>query len=235
MMIKRLAVGSVGIVVAALLLLNTVTVATAAVDGELSAEYDADASTDTPGREIVVSGTLEVTGESAVNPRINVQAASGTVLDADTVEVFVEGSRAVDFQRQVRPNAVAYTADEIPSGTTLEVRYVVYPKGTNRTNVTAGSIEFQFASSGARQAQGFSATSDLSNSPQARVPQLEERVSELEERLGANWRLRFFALLGVAVFGLAGTVWVLRDTGGGPPGGSDSSPGGSGGPPGSNN
>lgn len=216
-----------------LLLLSTATISTAAVTGSLSAEYDADASTDTSGREIVVSGTLEITGENAVNPRIVVRDSQATVLDPATVEVFIEGSRSVDFQRQVRSSAVIYTAEEVPSGTTLEVDYIVYPRGTDETNFTAGTVEFQFASSGARQAREFSAAADLSDSPQARVPQLEERVSELETRVGANWRLRFFILLGVAVLGLAGAVLILRDNGNGPPGGSGPPPNGGSGPPGS--
>jgi hypothetical protein len=215
-----------------IILLSTATIATAAVTGSLSAEYDADASTDTSGREIVISGTLEVTGENAVNPRIVVRDSQATVLDPTTVEVFIEGSRSVDFQRQVRSSAVIYTADEVPSGTTLEVDYIVYPRGTAETNVTAGTVEFQFASSGARQTQEFSTTTDLSNSPQARVPQLEERVSELNNRIDANWRLRFFILLGAAVLVLAGTIFIMRDTGS-PPGGSGSPPNGGSGPPGS--
>jgi hypothetical protein len=201
------------------------------VGGSLSAQYDADASTDTPGREIAVTGTFEVTGENAVNPEIAVRAARGTVLDADTVELFVEGDRTVDFQRQVRPNAVVYRADEVPSGTTLEVRYIVYPKGTSGTNITAGNVRFQFTSGGAQQTQAFSATADLSDSPQVRVSQLEDQVSELESRAGANWRLRFFVLLGIAILALAGTVFVMRDSDDAPPGGSGSPPGGSGGPP----
>ncbi len=210
-----------------ILLLSTATIATAAVTGSLSAEYDADASTDTDGREVIVSGTIEITGENAVNPQIAVQDSRATVLDPSTVELFVEGSRSVDFQRQVRSNAVVYTADEVPSGTALEIDYVVYPKGTDETNVTAGTVELQFESSGARQVRELSATADLSSSPQARMPQLEERVSELESRIDTNWRLRFFILLGVAVLGLAGTVLIMRDGGEGPPGGSG------GGPPGS--
>lgn len=220
-----------GIVLALVLLLSMVTVATAAVDGNLSAEYDANASTDTPGREIVVSGTYEVTGENAVDPSITVQPAQETVIDADSVEVFVEGSRSVDFQRRTQSDGVVYTADEIPSGTTLEVRYVVYPKGTDATDVTAGTVEFQFESSGTTQTEEFSASADLSNSPQARASQLDDRVVELESRLSADWRLRFFILLGIAIVSLLGTIFALRDSGGGPPGGSESPPGESGGPP----
>jgi hypothetical protein len=61
---------------------------------------------------------------------------------------------------------------------------------------------------------------------------LEERVSELNNRIDANWRLRFFILLGAAVLVLAGTIFIMRDTGS-PPGGSGSPPNGGSGPPGS--
>jgi hypothetical protein len=231
MMRNGLLARPLGIVIALLLLLSTVTVATAAVGGNLSAEYDANASTDTPGREIVVSGTFEVTGENAVNSRITVQPAQETVIDADTVEVFVEGSRSVDFQRQTQSSGVVYTADEIPSGTTLEVQYVVYSKGTSTSDVTAGTVEFQFESSGATQTEEFSASADLSNSPQARASQLDDRVAELESRLSVDWQLRFFILFGVAIVVLIGTILALRDSDGGPPEGSESPPGGGGGPP----
>lgn len=220
-----------GMILALLLLLSIVNVATAAVDGNLSGEYDASASTDTPGREIVVSGTFEVTGENAVDASITVQPAQETVIDADSVEVFVEGSRSVDFQRRTQSDGVVYTADEVPSGTTLQVRYVVYPKGTDTTDVTAGTVEFQFESSGATQTEEFSASADLSNSPQARASQLDDRVAELESRLSVDWRLRFFILLGIAIISLLGTIFALRDSGSGPPEGSESPPGRSGGPP----
>lgn len=46
---------SVGIIIGSSLLLSAVTVVRAAVDKELSAEHDVDASTDTLGRDVVVT------------------------------------------------------------------------------------------------------------------------------------------------------------------------------------
>jgi hypothetical protein len=46
------------------------------------------------------------------------------------------------------------------------------------------------------------------------MPQLEERNSGFESRVGPNWRLWFFVLLGVALLGLAGAVWILHDADG---------------------
>lgn len=46
---------SVGIIIGSSLLLSAVTVVRAAVDKELSTEHDVDASTDTLGRDVVVT------------------------------------------------------------------------------------------------------------------------------------------------------------------------------------
>ncbi|NHX37605.1 MULTISPECIES: hypothetical protein [Halolamina] len=107
-------------------------IASAAVSGSFSSTYDGwEASSDSnpSSHEIEVTGSVEVTGDSAVSPQIVISGADNTILDQSSVQVFVEGDRSINFDRSTRESSVIYQTDEIPADTTLRVEFVAYYVG----------------------------------------------------------------------------------------------------------
>lgn len=213
----------------------------AAVSGDFTSTYDATGDTDEPGREIQVSGTIEVTGEAAVEPRIEVSAGPDAVIATDSVEVFVEGEQGVNFDRSFDGGTVTLRTDEIPADTEIRVSFIVYPRGTGEQNITSGIVNVRYnLPDGDRQSKEFTANANLSNSPESRVTELQSEnealqstIDDLNAELESNpdWRFRFFVLLGlIALVGvLVIAALYLRDDGGPPSPGSGGPPGG--GPP----
>jgi len=172
-------------------------VAAAAVDLEFSGEYDGYGgdATDVAGNEIEVTGTITVTGSSAVSPTIRIASTDATVLDLDSAEILVPSDQSIQFDRSYnfRQDRLEFRAEEVPDGTTLEVRFVVYPTGEPATGTIDSarvSVNYETAS-GSRQTARNTVTTELTNSPAARIDELENQLSNQE---GA----------GMAVLGLAG-------------------------------
>ncbi|KAB1190648.1 MULTISPECIES: hypothetical protein [Haloferax] len=175
---KRLLV----VVVAAVVLLAGAGLATAAVSGSFETSYDGwddESDTETRGHEIQVAGTVEVTGDAAVSPRIVVRGADQTVLDQESVQVFVDGERSIQFDRSVENSRVVYHADEIPSGTTLRVQYnSYYIGGAESGEVNVGAVEvFYDTPSGDSQRNTFTATNSLENRPESVISGLESELN----------------------------------------------------------
>ncbi len=187
----------VTLAVVGIVLVGAVGVATAAVDLQFSGEYDGvgEDSTDVPGNEIEVTGTITVTGSSAVSPTIRIAATDATVLDPNSAEILVPSDQSIQFDRSYnfRQDRLEFRAEEVPDGTTLEIRFVVYPTGEPATGTVDSarvSVNYETAS-GSRQTARNTVTTELTNSPVARIDELENRLSNQE---GA----------GTAVLGLAG-------------------------------
>jgi hypothetical protein len=189
-------------------------VAQAAVSADLEARYDATGSTDRPGQEIFVTGELAVEGESAVEPRIIVRPSPNTVLDADTVEVFVQGGQTASFEYTTDGDAVVATTEEIPSGTAVRVEFAVYPVATpNASSFDAGTVEVRFnAPGGDRQIREFpvstNATSPLYDSLESRnqrIDEQEDTIQSLESEVSRLGIWRIVGIVGVAI-GILGAL-----------------------------
>lgn len=183
--------------VVGVVLVGAVGVAAAAVNLEFSGEYDGygGESTDVPGNEIEVTGTITVTGSSAVSPTIRIAPTDATVLDPDSAEILVPSDQSIQFDRSYnfRQDRLEFRAEEVPDGTTLEVRFIVYPTGEPATGTIDSarvSVNYKTAS-GSRQTARNTVTTELTNSPATRINELENQLSNRE---GA----------GMAVLGLAG-------------------------------
>lgn len=166
-------------------------VATAAVAGSFSSSYDGwgdSSSTGTGSEEIAVTGTIEVTGNAAVDPTVVVSGSEHTVLDASSVQVFVEGNRNIQLDRSIvgdqntGETRVIYQTEEIPSGTTLQVEYETYYKGNTGTEVSefvVGETEIAYElPSGEQQQDTFEATNTLESRPENIIADLEKQLEK---------------------------------------------------------
>lgn len=145
-------------------------VATAAVSGNFSSSYDGyndDTATDVRGHEIKVSGTLEFSGENAVNPQITIRSSQHTVLDDKTVQLLQPGGSSVNFNRRNFDGGVRYTADEIPAGTQLELTFVVYPvSGLTKSEIKSAEIAVRYERpDGSTARKVMEVTTSLNNTP----------------------------------------------------------------------
>jgi urease beta subunit len=177
-------------------------IASAAVSGSFSSSYDGwndGSNSDTRGHEIQVTGTIEVTGDSAVNPRIVIRGADNSVLDQSSVQVFVEGDRSINFDRSTRESAVVYRADEIPAGTTLRVEYgTYYIGGADSGDVTVGEVNFNYETpGGSSQQESFSTQNALENRPENVIDNLEQQTDRGETLSTAQEILSYVGILAV--------------------------------------
>lgn len=181
----------VGLILVIIGLIAGTGVASAAVSGSFSSSYDGwddGSSSDTTGHEIAVSGTVEVTGDSAVNPRIVVRGSEHAIIDKSSVRVFVEGDRSIEFNRVVQDSRVVYQADEIPAGTTLQVEYMSYYKGSagESGNVTVGNVDVNYETpGGSSQQESFATTNQLENRPEQVISDLKTggNISQIQQYL----------------------------------------------------
>lgn len=145
-------------------------VATAAVTGSFDSSYDGyndGTDTDARGHEIQVSGTLEFSGENAVNPQILVRDTQYTVLDESSVQLLQPGDTSINFEKRYTENGVMYTASEVPSGTTLDLRFVTYPvSGLDRSEIESAQVLVSYERPGGGNDQNrISVTTSIDNTP----------------------------------------------------------------------
>ena len=205
-----------GIVVTIIILTAGAGIASAAVSGSFSSTYDGwngGESTDSPGHEVQITGTIEVTGDSAVNPSIRIQGADNTILDQSSVQVFVEGDRSINFDRSTHESGVVYRADEVPAGTTLRVEYVTYyVGGADSGDVTVGSVDFNYETpGGSSQAETFSTQNALENRPENVIDSLEQQTNQTETLSTAQQLLSYVGILAVIFVILKIGISILRD------------------------
>jgi len=177
-------------------------IASAAVSGSFSSSYDGwndGSNSDTSGHEIQVTGTIDVTGDSAVNPRIVIRGADNTILDQSSVEVFVQGDRSINFDRSTRESAVVYRADEVPAGTTLRVEYrTYYTGGADSGDVIVGQVNFNHETpGGSSQQESFSTQNALENRPENVIDSLEQQLDQGETLSTAQEILSYVGILAV--------------------------------------
>jgi len=171
------------IVIALTVLTASAGIATAAVSGSFSSTYDgweANSDSETGSHQIEVTGSIEVTGDSAVSPRIVISGAENTVLDQSSVRVFVEGDRSINFERSTRESSVVYRTGEIPADTTLRVEYVsYYVGGADAGNVTVGEVDVNYETPGGNSQQAsFSTQNALENRPENVIDNLAGQVDQ---------------------------------------------------------
>ncbi|MFB6108010.1 MAG: hypothetical protein ABEJ82_04100 [Haloplanus sp.] len=162
-----------------LVLLVSAGVASAAVTSSFSSSYDGyndGSDTAAPGHEIQVSGSLDFSGDSAVNPRIVIRDTDNTVLDESSVTLLQPGDTSIDFEKQYVENGVAYTADEIPAGTTLNLEFLVYPvAGLDRSELDSAEVVVTYAPAGGdRTRERFAVTTQMSNTPPQVISSIEQ-------------------------------------------------------------
>lgn len=200
-----------------LLLVASSGVGAAAVSGDFSGTYDGyeDGETTEPvGHEIAIEGEFEVTGDSAVDPQITIESAQYTVMDTATVEVFVEGDRSIQFERSYDAGQVELRADEIPAGTTIRVRYLVYfVGGVDAAEIEAGQVNVRYQTpSGTQERTSFTPTVDVSDSP-------DRVIQNLEQGESLTWIQEVISYVGGFAILLLVAIFALRLKGGGGGGG----------------
>jgi hypothetical protein len=201
------------VLVVVMTLVASAGVASAAVAGTFSSTYDGydGSETSVRGHEIQVSGTLEVSGESAVNPRIEITSTQNTVLDDGTVTLLQPGDSSANFERRYSENGVTYTADEIPPGTTLNLEFVVYPvAGLTSGEITSAQVVVTYARPGGdRTRETFDVSTSLSATAPQAITAAEQRTPEPSAPGPRDWAIRGLAALGalMLVFILLVFVW----------------------------
>lgn len=208
-------------------LLASAGVASAAVAGTFSSSYDGygeESDTSVRGHEIQVTGTLEVSGESAVNPRIVVRSTQNTVIDGSSVTLLQPGSTSANFEKQFTENGVAYTADEIAPGTTLNLEFVVYPvDGLTESEIDSAQVAVTYSRPGGdRVRDTFDVSTALNNTAPQAITAAENRTPEPEPPGLRDWAIRGLALVG----GLVIVLVVLLFTYSAVSGDDDDVPGG---------
>lgn len=201
------------------LLLTTAGIATAAVAGDFTSSYDGyndGSDTDTRGNEIQISGTLEFSGENAIDPQIIVRSSQHTVLDDESVNLLQPGSSSVNFDRGHVDNGVGFTADEIPSGTQLELETVVYPvSGLTQSEIKSAEVTVQYETpSGNTEEEQMDITTSLSNTPPQVISnqQQGQQIGLLMKGLAGVGGLTLLIVVVMTLF-----TMVKKFTGGGPP------------------
>lgn len=200
-----------------LLLVMSSGVGAAAVSGDFSGTYDGygDGETTEPvGHEIAIQGEFEVTGDSAVDPRITIESAEYTVMDTASVEVFVEGDRSIQFDRDDEAGQVELRTEEIPPGTTIRVRFLVYFVGSIAAEeIEAGEVSVHYQTpSGTQEQESFTPRADISDSP-------DRVIQNLERGESLTWIQEIVSYVGGFAILLLLVIIVLRFRGGGGGGG----------------
>lgn len=145
--------------------------------------YGADAEQDLRPNAVVVDGEFTVEGENAQNVEIRVRSAEWTVLDTDSVSVFVEGDTSVEFEQRVEPGAVVLSTDEIPAGTTVRLSFdAVYTGGADADSIDAGTVTVSYESLGGTAGeQSFTANAGTADSASDRIAELENEIASSED------------------------------------------------------
>jgi hypothetical protein len=213
----------VAVVVVVATLFSSVFAGVAAANIEVSGEFDGTLAgygedAETPN-EITVDGQFTVEGETAVDPEIVIEGTDAAVLDTDSIEVFVEGSQSISFDRQYRAGEVRLTPaeGEIPAGTTIRVEFATYfTGGTTADTIDAGTATVSYETAGGTPGESsFTAQANASNSPDNRIESLQSEIAD-----GARTSLVMQVLAGigalaivVAVIGGAVVIYRRRNSG----------------------
>ena len=168
------------------------------VEGNFDASlggYGDETNVDQRPNEIVVDGEFTVKGEDAQNVRIIIHSGQWTVLETDSVSVFVEGDAPVTFTEQVSPGTIKLTTDQIPAGTTVQLSFSTYfTGGTTNEKIDAGTVTVKYESLGGTANQkSFSVNTSMETSPDNKIKEFQN-----EQERSENTRL---LTQGVAVVG----------------------------------
>jgi len=193
-------------------------VASAAVAGDFTSSYDGyndDSDTSVPGHEIQVSGSLEFSGENAVDARIVVYSSQHTVLDDSSVELLQPGASSVDFTRDYVNRGVRYSAEEVPSGTRLELEFVVYPvSGLTQSDLTSAEVVVRYDTPGGdREESRMEVTTSMSDTP---VQVINSQGNDQQVHI-AVWVFAGIGALAVALVVLMAVYSAVSGGGRGPP------------------
>lgn len=208
-------------------LIGPAAIVQAAVEGNFSSSYDGydDQSSETSGHEITIDGTLTVRGNPAIDPVIRIKPGSDTVLDESSVAVSVPATQAIEFEKRHTENSVELVlsgdSTEIPAGTEIQIRYVVYPTGVQKNPYQSGVVEMSFdRPNGERTTERFPITTEMKNAPWAVIESLRndlrvERVLDTVSLVGwVGWLIGILVIAGYVLFGRSGN-------GGSPPSAND--------------
>lgn len=217
---KSIGRSQVVLVLLAICLLAWTGVAAAAVQGDFSSSYDGygdGSDTDVRGHEIQVSGTLEFSGENAVEPSITVRPSQHTVLADGSSELLQSGESTVDFNKHFIADGVRYTATEISSGKQFELSFVVYPtSGLDRSEIKSSEVIVRYETpSGEPVTKRIEVTTSLDNTP----PQMIDSQQGEEQLHLAVWVLAGIGgltLLIVVIMALYSGVKQITGNGGPP-------------------
>lgn len=192
----------------AVLLFAGTAVAAVEIDGDFSGTlvgYGDDAEGEF-GNEITVEGELTVEGERAVDPTIDITSGPETVLDTSSVEVLVPGDTSIDFRTLHSADTVRLTADEIPEGTTIDLSYTVYLKGTAEDSIDAGQVTIEYETAGGTPGQeSFGATTDTSNSADNVISRMED-----DSQLATwQWYLSWVGAAALIILVIGGAVAIF--------------------------
>lgn len=209
---KFLAISLIIIFVTLPLTVGTAT-AQVEVNGDFSGTlvgYGDDANDDAGDspNQITVEGEITVNGENAIEPTVQVESGPSTVLDTSSVEVLVPGETAVEFDTVYGPDTVQYSTEEIPEGTTIEISYTVYLKGTDQDSIDAGNVVMEYESEGGTPGeQTYTAQTDTSHSAENVIAGIEggEQI--------ATWQ-SYLSYIGVAALIILPIWLVLKLRGG---------------------
>lgn len=195
-------------------LIGTTAIVQAAVEGNFSSSYDGydDQSSETSGHEITIDGTLTVRGNPAIDPVIRIKPGSDTVLDESSVAASVPATQAIEFEKRHTENSVELVlsgdSTEIPAGTEIQIRYVVYPTGVQKNTYQSGVVEMSFdRPNGERTTERFPITTEMENSPWGVIESLRndlrtERILDAVSLVGwLGWLIGILGIAGYVLFG----------------------------------
>lgn len=214
----------VAVVAVVAVLFSSVFAGVAAADVEVTGELDGTLAgygedAEAPN-EVTVDGQFTVEGETAVEPRIIIEGSDAAVLDTDSIEVFVEGSQSISFDRQYRAGEVRLTPEqgEIPAGTTIRVEFATYfTGGTGADTIDAGTVTVNYETAGGTPGEAsFTAQADASNSADNRIDSLQSQIED-GDRTGLLMRaLAGVGGLAIVVAIVGGAVALYRRRNSGP-------------------
>lgn len=166
--------------------------------------YGDEANEDLRPNEIVVDGEFTVQGEPAQNVEVIIQSAKWTVLNTNSVSVFVEGSESVAFDKRYSAGEVRLVTDRIPAGTTVQIAFSTYfTGGTKADEVEAGSVRVNYETLGGT-ADGRSFTADVTAADSA-----DNEISELRDKIASGESAGLAIKVLAAIGGLAIVVLVI--------------------------
>jgi len=184
---RRIGVGIIFVLglVAVLFIVGTGSVSATEVDMNFDSGYDGGQENNITGREIFIEGEIRVEEENAVDPRIRISSSEQTVMDQETFDVNVDPG--LDVDDRVTEDGVLITAEEIPAGNSVNVEFVVYPRGTDEVEITSAEVRADFETpGGTSKDEYYEVTTTLSGGCQDIVQEQRDRIEELERELEAE-------------------------------------------------